>query len=461
MSTAPIAFTGLSTYSSDFQSILQREVSIAQLPLQRLQNSQANILSEKQALASLNTAVEAVGSSLQALGTAAANKGLTAASSNPSLVSVQSTGAPSAGQYIISNVTSIATAASETSVNGFADSTTAPVSAQGTLSLTLGSKTYNINLTPDKNNLGGLRDAINALGVGVTASVLTTGTGATPDYLSIQANATGKTTLQLNDLSGGTPTNILTSNNQGSDASFQINGLNVNQPSNTVNGVVPGVTFTLLGTTAANQTATINLSSDRSPLTSALQNFATNYNALVDQVNGQVGSSAGPLSGDLIIRQVQADLNQTTSYYHSGSSSVKSLSDLGLTLDTTGKITFDPSVVNSFGDTQLSDAYSFLGSSTTGFGALAQNYTQLSDPISGLIKTESLGLDQSYQNLSDRITTVNNQVSTIQASWTTRLQTADAAVATLQSQQQLITASIQAVDYTLYGKDFGLATSGG
>ena len=44
--TAALSFTGISTYSSDFQAILQREDAIAQLPITALQNAE-NLLLRK------------------------------------------------------------------------------------------------------------------------------------------------------------------------------------------------------------------------------------------------------------------------------------------------------------------------------------------------------------------------------------------------------------------------------
>jgi len=69
---------------------------------------------------------------------------------------------------------------------GFADHGTvqtaaaAPVSSTGTLELNLGGTKTTIVLAAGKNNLAGLSDAINALNLGVTASVLATGTGTCP-----------------------------------------------------------------------------------------------------------------------------------------------------------------------------------------------------------------------------------------------------------------------------------------
>ena len=196
---SPLVFTGISTFSNDFQTVLTRAVSIASLPLKQLQNSDSDVLQQKQLLGSLGDGVGALGTSIAALGKIAQNKALVAGSSDSATVSVQATGATEGATYTISNITSVASAASETSKTGYADSTATQISSTGTVRLVIGSNHYDIVLKPGANNLVGLRDAINKLGVGVTASVLTTGTGLNPNYLSISANSSGATTLQILD----------------------------------------------------------------------------------------------------------------------------------------------------------------------------------------------------------------------------------------------------------------------
>ena len=93
------------------------------------------------------------------------------------------------------------------------------------MKLVLGSNSYTINLTSQTNNLNGLVSAINGLGAGVTASVLTTGSGATPNYLSLSAASTGATTLQLIDDPTGAATNVITAANQGSNAKLHLQRL--------------------------------------------------------------------------------------------------------------------------------------------------------------------------------------------------------------------------------------------
>jgi len=204
--TTPPTLNGISKFSNDFQKVLTRAVSIAQLPLTALQNQDADVLQKEQLLSALGGAAGDLGDSLKALGTLAQNKALVATSSDSATVSVQATGATAAATYTISDITSVASAASETSQSGYADANATPVSKTGTVKLVVGSNSFTINLTTATNTLAGLRDAINNLGAGVTATVLTTGTGANPNFLSVSANNTGATTLRLlDDPSGAVP----------------------------------------------------------------------------------------------------------------------------------------------------------------------------------------------------------------------------------------------------------------
>ncbi len=430
-----------------------------QLPVKQLQNEEADNLGKVNALQTLNSSVAALASSISALGSLGANQGLNTSSSNTGLVTVTNTGATSTTAYTISNIQSLASAASETSVKGYADDTTALVSALGNMQLVVGGQTFSIALSPSQNNLTGLSEAINALNAGVTASILTTGTGSTPDYLTLSATGTGATTLQLNDIaSGGGSTDLITQANQGSNAIFELNGIPITKSSNTVNDVIPGMSFNLLGTTTGSQSATLSASPDSSQLNSALTDLVTNYNALVDEVNTQVGGSGGALNGDTLIAQTSDDMRQLAMYNGSGG---MNLTTLGITFDTTGKMTFDPTAVGSLSGSQLTQAFQFLGSATTGLGGFASQFTQLSDPVNGLITTEENTLNQENTSLSGQISTLTTRITTMQTALTQQLEAADSAIAALQSQQQVLTASIQAVDYTVYGKDFGQTTTGG
>ena len=278
-SVGSLVFTGLSSYSSDFQSILDRANQIAQLPITKLQNEQSDNLGKKQTLIALNPTVDSLGSAITALGTVASTQGLSATSSDWTTVSVTNTGATTPGTYTISDVQSLASAAWATSI-GFPDTDTTPVSTAGQnlVDLVVGTNTFHLDLT-DNNTLQGLADAINNANAGVNAQILTTDSG---NYLSISAQNAGETTIALNDVPAvGDPVSLLATTNSGSNADFLLNGtIHVVRASNTVNDIIPGLSFTLKDTTAGS--VTLSLASDTSQLAGALQTFVNSYNALFD-----------------------------------------------------------------------------------------------------------------------------------------------------------------------------------
>lgn len=541
-STAPIYFTGVSSYSSDFQGLIQQAVQVAQQPITALQNEQSNNLSMKQALIALNPDVAALGADVAALGQLASGQGLTADSSDSGIVSVVNAGASGPGSYTVSDITSLASAASEMSLTGYANATTTPVSSSGNVDLVVGSNTYQLNLTGN-NNLDGLVNAINNANAGVSATILTTDQG---DYLSLTATQTGATTLQLNDLpaaqdlisnsgsgtetllasyndtdttpvsatgkvslvvgsntyqldisadnnltglmnainnsgagvtasitgsgpyslsltAGGgpvsmqlndtqNPVDLISSSNQGANAVFELNGIPETRSSNTVSDIIPGVSFTLNSVTSGS--ATLSLQQDPSQLASALQTFVNDYNKLVSDVAQQTGTSGGPLTGDELINTISSDMQQLVTYWNpSGNSSIHSLSDLGVEFaDDTGQLSFDQATFDALSSSQISDALNFIGSSSSGFASLASNFTQLSDPISGLIQDQENGYDQADSELTDRIDTLQEQLSQLQSSVTTQMQQADALCAQEESNQNMLNASLESLDYVLYGK---------
>jgi len=450
MSFTPLTFTGISAYSSDFQTVLDRAVKIASLPLQALQNENADLLARKTQLSSIGNSVSSLTGAFQSLVQVSEGKALQASSSNTSVATVANSSATAAATYTINEVTSLAAAASETSVSGYANSQSTQVSASGTVELTVGTSNYTLNLSSGSNNLAGLRDAINSLGVGVTASIITTGTGANPNYLSISANTPGETTLKLVEDPSGTPVDLITNTNQGSNTEFKLNGLTVVRTSNQVNDVVPGLSFNLLAETST--PVTLTLSTQKSQLINGLNDFVSAFNTLTSSVSSQVGPAAGLLSGDFLVREVQKAQREVSGYI---SDEGLALSDLGITFDATGKASFDDAKVQAFTDQQLQDAFSFLGTDTTGFGKLATRFSEISDPVSGLIQLQQTSYDKSDSRLQSQIADLEERIDNMQKSAALRLQQIDALLGTLESQQRVIDASIQAVNFTLFGKKEG------
>ncbi len=235
------------------------------------------------------------------------------------------------------------------------------------------------------NSLSGLRDAINASGAGVTASVVNTGTGATPYQLVITAKETGTGTtggvvtlaaIDNADLSatvvnpalgitGGVlsgtiaaPTGLSGGLQSGAaetakDAVFTINGIQLTRKSNVVTDAAEGVTFTLK---QGNQTGatTLTVAQDKATATNGMQDVITKFNTLLKVYKDAAASTKdsdgaviqGALSNDAtsrtIISQIRAALTGASSglpgsaaYQTPASLGVKTQSDGTLSLDAT------------------------------------------------------------------------------------------------------------------------------
>ena len=453
-SLTPLTFTGLSPYSSDFQSILTRAVDIAQLPITQLTNEASDISNEEQLASGIQTAVGTLATTLANLNHLGANQSLSGSSSNTSLVQVNASSLASPASFTISNITSLASTASVSTTNGYANATTAAVSSTGTMQLVINGTavTPNIDLTgAGKNNLNGLASAINGLNAGVTATVINTGTGATPYYLSISANTSGSNTIQLVDDPSGAHTQIALSGSSGSNADFYLQGQHIVSATNTVSSAIPGMTFTITGTTGANQTVTLSAASDSSQISNQLQTFVTQYNTLQNLLNAQIGPKAGLLLGNSMISGVQQALHGLMNFRGGGTSGVQTLEDLGIQMaDNTGVMSFNSSIFNALTPAQIQTAYSFLAS-PTGFGTLDSTLTAYSDPVSGSIARQETTWQTTTTNLNNKINILVDQANQMQSTLDAKLQAADSQIVQLQSQQQALTAAIQSLNFTSFG----------
>jgi flagellar hook-associated protein 2 len=376
------------------------------------------------ALTAMRTSLQALSLSVAVLQDKFNSRTVASSDSNGTYVSATGTGAAT-GNYDISVKTvatkgrisatldaqglttnlSVASPTDSVNSNIFTAGTPASFAIQGTDGVI---KT--IALTEDANTLNGLRDAINASGAGVTASVVNMGKGTKPYQLVITAKETGtgtgttqgvvtlvditnmgSTGLPANNLGIGagtvdsltTPTTLtggLTSTASGADATdatFTLNGIELTRTTNVVKDAAEGMAFTLKqgGQTG---TTTLTVTPDKVAATAAMQDFITKYNQLVKDYktaststkNDDGSINLAPLANDAssralmgklktILGGASAGLPASASYKTLASLGITSLSDGGLFLNTN---TFQTAMVNDLADAQR--LFSFSGDST-------------------------------------------------------------------------------------------------
>ncbi len=419
--------TGTSTFASDLQASVTRALQIASLPMQALQADQSTISGQTSELSTLGGLFNGLQTSLQSITSGTGNNALQATVSDQSVLSASVTGSALAGAYTVDvlNAGSSSSAMSNSST-AVTDPTSQNISSSTSFTLTVGTSNYTVTGA----NLNALATAINSSGAPVQAVVVNLGSPSAPNYqLSLQSTALGNVALQLND---GT-TNLLTTLNTGANASYTVDGQppsGISTNSSTVT-IAPGLNVNLEAAGSSTVTVSTNLSS----VSSQLSSFVTAYNAAFAEVQKNTGQNGGPLVGDSAMLDMRQALTQMIDYTGS-SGSITSLAQLGVQFTQQGTLTFDSSAITGLSQSQTSDALTFLGApSTGGFLQYASNtLTSITDPISGVVATETQTLQNQNQNDQTQITNDQAQLTLMQKNLQAQMAQANALIATLQQQ---------------------------
>lgn len=247
--------------------------------------------------------------------------------------------------------------------------TNASDALSGSISIQVGSgKAQTVNVSSG-DTLSDVASAINNAGIGVTASVVTDANGSRLSLVSGTSGAGGNLTVSsaITDTTTGGNTLGYTAASPGADASLTVDGVAVSSSSNTVSTVIPGVTFQLLApsptTGGTAETVQVQIVNDTSTVTSALESFASDYNAVISAINAQEANDASgnpePLFGtptlSLLQEQLLDSINQSSSsgYFTAIASAKDTLSgSVSIAVGSGSATTFDVSSLSS-GDQTL------------------------------------------------------------------------------------------------------------
>jgi flagellar hook-associated protein 2 len=403
-----------------------------------MQASVSTMQSQQQALSGLQSVFGSLQSALGSIGSDSSGTS-SATVSDTSVATATATSSALPGTYSIQvdHVGTPTTTLSSTGLTTVTDPTTGNISSSSAFTLTVNGATF--NLSPAANTLDSLAAAINGAGAGVQATIVNMG-GSTPDYrLAVTSTNVGTTAIQLND---GTQ-NLLDDppTAAGTDATYSVDGSSaqVQSTSNQVT-LAPGLTVNLLAESSS--PVTITVGANYSSLSTDLSNFASAYNSAVSTLGQQIGQNAGPLAGQSLVYNLQNALNGLVNY-SGGSGAVNSLASLGLTLDSTGQLSFDSTVFNS---QSISAIQQFLGGASTGgfLQSASSALTGLADPSTGAIQSQFTSLQTETTNENALISNEETRVSDLTTNMQQQLSEADAAIANLQEQKSYYTELFQA-----------------
>jgi flagellar hook-associated protein 2 len=216
------------------------------------------------------------------------------------------------------------------------------------------SATRTVTIDASNNSLQGMRDAINAANVGVTASILNVG-GATPYRLVLQSAAGGSAASMRIGVSGDSAvagllsydpagTQNLTQTVAAQDANLTVNSLPITSGSNTLTEAIQGVTLSL----AKTGITTVTIGRDAAAAQQAGQAFVKAYNDLNAMLRDLTrfdadGNSSGTLVGDSAARTIQSQLREALSSGLAGGNgnTLRVLSQVGMSFQKDGSLAFD------------------------------------------------------------------------------------------------------------------------
>lgn len=430
----------------DVDSIVTQLMAVEKKPLTKLQTQASALDSKISAFGTIKSQLSSLSDAVGKLTLPATWNAKTVTSSDAKAVaaSVTSGASASASSFSIA-VSRLARAQSVAS---------APVTAgagvgSGTLSIQLGqwdssgaSPAFSAGGAPaisvsivSTDTMADIAGKINAAGAGVSATVLkdlagerlmlrssTTGEAA---GFRVQATDDGSDTAHVGlsalsfDAAGvGMATNPV---QYGQNAAATINGIAVTSAGNTLDGVVPGLSMTLLQETASTPVE-ITAQTDTTSMTAAIQGFVNAYNAMNEMLNeatkyDATTKTAALLQGDATTTGLQNALRSLIGSA-SGGGALQRLSDLGISVakDGAGNLAIDsgklatalksPSAVQQF-----FSAAAGTNAQATGFATRLSAFTKAAVGSDGSLtgKTSSLqaqksGNGREQDRVSDRLT---------------------------------------------------------
>jgi flagellar hook-associated protein 2 len=376
---AATSSAGITTPSIDVAGIVSSLITSEQQPLTGLNGQITSYQSKISAIGAIQSALSSFQTAAQGLNSLIFNS-FSATSSDSAALAATASSIAKPGNYSLT-VGQLAQAqnlvaagqASATTAIGSGASTTLTFDF-GTISGgTLNNGTYSgasfssngaapktITIDSSNNTLSGIRDAINAANVGVTASIINDGS-ASPYRLALTSNTTGLSNSMKISVSGDTAlSNLLAQDPAGTqnlsetsaaqNANFTVNGIAISKPSNAVGDVVQGVTLNLAGTSTT--PFTLSVAPDTSAVSTAINSFVSAFNGVATAIQNQTSydpktKTAGTLQGDVslsIIQSQMAAMLSTT--LGSSSNAFSNLTQIGIGFQKDGTIALDSTRLN-------------------------------------------------------------------------------------------------------------------
>jgi len=271
-----------------------------------------------------------------------------------------------------------------------------------------------INITSANHTLSDLRDTINNADIGITASIVDTGSGFRLLFESTDSGDNNGFTITANDAANGlddlnfnaTDHDQVLHTVDASDSSIKVNGLTISRESNLVTGVINGVTLNLKETTV-NEAVALTIQADTSTISARVEDFVSAYNELkelsISLTAYDTESGEGSVfTGDVTLRSLDTHLKRilSSSLSNSVGSDVTSLAQVGITSSDSGNLSFDSSTFSAYVQSSPESLTKLFG--TTGNGATNVEY------LNGQVNTQAGDYDVVVSKLATQAKLLGN-----------------------------------------------------
>jgi flagellar hook-associated protein 2 len=204
--------------------------------------------------------------------------------------------------------------------------------------------------------------------------------------------------------------------------------------------------LTLLGTTSGSQ-VDLAIGSDATQVSTAINQFVTDYNTAIGLVNTQFTFSSttgteGVLASDPTVVSLQSTLEQALNYVNTpatGKTTVSTLNDLGISAGADGTLTVDSTTLDNALTNNPTDVQNFFeGASLNGFAnSLTNTLNTFTDPANGAFTVDLSGISESSANLTSEINSFEtNYIANQQTVLTAMYSSAEIALQQLPQEMQ-------------------------
>lgn len=375
----------------------------------------------------------------------------------PLSATVSSSAAPGTYQLTVNQVASAHQIISKTSTAVSETDADIVGGLSGTFQFQVGTGSIQTVNLGDTGTLDELRASINDLGAGVSASILNTGSEASPQFrLVLSANETGldqAITVVADDtildtVTTGVDTFQAAQNSEVvlgvTDAGAGTTAITINRSSNTLTDVVAGLTLHLQAVDATNP-VTISVSQDNGAVKETISDFVTGYNEIVNFVNERTfynteTKERGIFVGESMARNVLDRIRESVFSQISGLTTYTGASQIGFeTQPTDGTIKLNEATLDSALSTNFSAVRDlFVKNATTGTNGIAELVVNaidgLDDIDTGSLMRRQNALTKQVKDFTSQITLKEEALARFEQQQRLKFANLDGLLAKLQSQ---------------------------